>query len=90
MKTVEYGQLHPEKYNMIGLGRKIRVWANSSIEVWEGQFKYDQLHGFGRHVVINWSDNHAASYIGNWKNGKHHGYGFLDNKNQGYHKEGIF
>ena len=75
---------------MIGLGRKIRVWANSCVEVWEGQFKYDKLHGFGRYIVINWDDNQASSYIGMWENGQHHGYGLLDDKGHGFHKEGIF
>ena len=36
LKTIEYGQHHAEKCNMIGLGRKVRVWANTGIEVWEG------------------------------------------------------
>ena len=41
--------------------------------VWEGQFKHDELHGFGRYIRIT-GEGVKTVIIGFFKNGLAHGY----------------
>ena len=56
-----------------GVGSKT-TRTNSFIETQEGQFRNDQLHGFGRR--IKWYKNgHEALDMGFFENGLLHGWG---------------
>ena len=59
------------KYFLNGVGRKIRVYKNGhSGFIEEGQFKDNELNGFGRKTY-----SYGDGYIGQFRNGKFHGYG---------------
>ena len=60
------GQVN-EDLDRHGIGRWVH---NMGWEIYEGEWKNDQRHGFGR--SIKWA---GSWYIGFWKNGKKHGYG---------------
>ena len=57
-KVMRYGQ-HDKHGGLNGLGRKIKIWANGA-DVWEGQFKQNELHGFGRQIKIHPNDKFSA------------------------------
>ena len=65
-KVVQYGQ-HNDKGQLVGLGRRIKISTNGQ-DIWEGQFKGNKQHGFGR-----WMIHRARGYgqkMGIWKQGK--------------------
>ena len=57
-----------------GIGRKIYIDSCGAIHVWEGQFKANVLHGFGRFMHTD-----GDCYIGNHKKGFRHGFGMILN-----------
>lgn len=71
----------------------MQVTVNNKLELMEGQFKDDELHGFGRKVTVEWQEGgtgyRTKAYIGNWDNGKEDGYGRLTIDGLDF-KEGIF
>ena len=75
-----------------GVGRRIRVFANNSIQIWEGQFNNGELDGFGRWLACYWTGvgYKVLSYIGFWDSGQHQGYGRLHNDIEETLEEGIF
>jgi len=40
----------------------------------EGEFKNDELHGYGRSVKFH-KAGHVSQYIGWWEEGEHYGWG---------------
>ena len=52
--------------------------------IYEGQFKNNKLHGFGR-----WMQSDGDCYIGQWKDGMRHGFG-KKIKFNGEVEEGLF
>ena len=50
---------------LIGVGRKLRLYYHMA-EVWEGQFKDNMMHGFGRYMRFFGKEGYEC-YVGNWK-----------------------
>ena len=53
----------------------MRLWPAGG-DIWEGQFKDDQLDGFGRWIKVYMDGEHAC-YLGHWKEQLRHGWGKL-------------
>ena len=56
--------------------------------MYEGQFKDNELDGFGRKMKV-YMNSDILSYIGHWKNGKKHGYG-VQTYSHGEVRAGLF
>ena len=75
------------QHRFVGIGRKLRLYYHMA-EVWEGQFKNNMLHGFGRYMRFFGKAGYEC-YVGNWKDDRRHGYGrFIDYN--GDVDEGLF
>ena len=72
---INYGELD-EANKLNGVGMRITFDANKGAELRQGQFKDNELHGIGRKLYQEWNRELPVSleYIGNWTNGKEHGY----------------
>ena len=57
-------------------------------DIWEGMFKDNELHGFGRWMTVYWDGDLTRSHFGYWKKGRPHGYGLVEYTN-GDRKEGF-
>ena len=94
-RILQFGQ-HDKYDQLYGVGKKIRIsqlpdehqYNYARIYIWEGQFKNDELNGFGRWIIIS-RHGYFACYTGHWKNGLRHGYGKIIFSN-GNVKEGLF
>ena len=62
--------------------------SSPTIFIQEGQFKKNQLHGFGRWLTIS-SATDYAHYIGNWDDGELQGWGKID-RCTGAIEEGLY
>lgn len=76
-QNLPFGQSKYNKYIMGQIGKDGRVQGlgkEFNLIIYEGQFKNDVYHGFGRFIYSN-----GNYYIGNWENGKRSGRGkFVD------------
>ena len=72
---ISYGQ-HDVHKRLNGIGRRIRIWAKIGIEIWEGQWKDDKLHGFARWITLEWLGDFDI-YVGGWKDALFDGHGKL-------------
>ena len=70
-RVVQFGQ-HDSKNRLLGLGMRIRIWSHAA-DVWEGQFKKNELHGFGRWTSV-FQDGQYDCQVGYWRNGWRHGW----------------
>ena len=87
---IQFGQ-HSEKKWLEGAGRKTWITDGGVAMIWEGYFKNNMMHGFGRRITVRnrLFGNDKYSYeIGNWVHGEFEGYGkrFYMNNTQ----EGLF
>ena len=72
---INYGELD-EANKLNGVGMRITFDVEKGAELWQGQFKDNKLHGIGRKLYQEWNRDLPVSleYIGNWTDGKEHGY----------------
>lgn len=85
--TLKYGQPQADG-GLNGIGRKIILWSGGA-GIWEGQYKDDLLHGFGRGIAI-YGKGQFSLYIGMWEQNDYHGYGRLNVPITKYNMEGFF
>ena len=91
-QSLEFGQSRYSKFiiGQIGPdGRCQGVGKEINHIIYEGQFKNDVYHGYGRYIYSN-----GNYYIGNWIDGKRSGWGKLVDRNgkiyEGMWKYGKF
>ncbi len=51
-------------------GKGTQVWRKTGA-IYEGDWEYDQRHGFGTYNVLR-DGSHVKEYAGGWKNDKRH------------------
>ena len=73
--VISYGQ-HDNQKRLHGLGIRMRIWAEKGIDIWEGQYKRDELHGIARWISLQWAGDFDI-YFGGWKDSCMDGQGKL-------------
>ena len=68
--VITQGQ-HDVHERLHGIGRRIRVWSEVGIDIWEGQWKRDELQGLGRWINFQWPGDFGI-YIGGWDDSMMH------------------
>ena len=73
---MQFGQ-HNFENKLNGIGKKTiaKFGADGVRCIWEGQFKDNELHGYGRSITLWYGDMDLICEVGYFDKGRLHGYG---------------